>query len=280
MEQRVDGGQIAEPHKAVVVDTRANGNRPNGVRRIGAERGDYCASAFCGCRGHLGATAFVALAHDRDRLAEVVRAVEELLVLGADHLVRQHGALDEVEQPLPEAGADEDDREVEHLVRLHQRQRLEELVERPEAAREEHEALGRLHEHDLARVEVVEGVALPDVWVQLLLVRKADVEADRDAAGLLRATVRGLHRARPAARHDREARLGEQPTDRPRRLVDRVALADARGSEDGDAGPSDGGDGAKAGAELLRDRLDRRLDLGIPLEQAAIFHPVSRHEGG
>ena len=44
-----------------------------------------------------------------------------------------------------------------HLVGLDQRQRLEQLVERAEAAGEDDEALGRLHEHHLARVEVLEG---------------------------------------------------------------------------------------------------------------------------
>ena len=61
-----------------------------------------------------------------------------------------------VEQLAPVVRADEDDGEVEHLAGLDQRQRLEELVERAEAAGEDHEALGRLHEHRLARVEVLE----------------------------------------------------------------------------------------------------------------------------
>ena len=95
------------------------------------------------------------------------------------------------------------------LPRLDEHERLEQLVERPEAAGEEHEGLGGLHEHRLARVEVAERQADVAVRVQLLLVRQLDVEADGHASGFLRASVRALHHARPAAGHDREA--GERP---------------------------------------------------------------------
>ncbi len=58
---------------------------------------------------------------------------------------------------------EEDDRIELDLAGLDQRQRLEQLVERAEAARQDDEALGRLHEADLARVEVLEGVGEVDV---------------------------------------------------------------------------------------------------------------------
>ena len=63
---------------------------------------------------------------------------------------------DPVEQPLPVIAAEEDDREVEHLAGLDQGQRLEQLVQGPEAAGEHDEPLRRLHEHRLAGVEVPE----------------------------------------------------------------------------------------------------------------------------
>ena len=107
--------------------------------------------------------------------------------------------------------ADQDDREVPHLAGLDQRQRLVELVERAEAAGEDDEALGRLHEHRLAGVEVLERHRDVAVGVQALLVRELDVEADREPAALLAAAVRGLHHARAAAGDDGEARLGEEP---------------------------------------------------------------------
>ena len=69
----------------------------------------------------------------------------------------------------------------------------------------------RLHEADLARVEVLERVLDVEVRVRHLLVRQLDVEADREAAAFLRAAVRRLHDAPPAAGDDRPAGLGEEP---------------------------------------------------------------------
>src|SRR5207237_8182983 len=106
--------------------------------------------------------------------------------------------------------------EVHDLSGLDERERLVELVQRAEAAREDDEALGGLHEADLPRVEVVEGVRDVEVWIRRLLVRKPDVEADREAAALLRAALRRLHHAGPAARDHRPARLREPPRGRAR----------------------------------------------------------------
>ena len=70
---------------------------------------------------------------------------------------------DPVQQPLPVRAADEDDREADHLVRLDEGQRLEELVERAEPAGQHDEPLGVLHEHRLAGEEVPEVHAEVDV---------------------------------------------------------------------------------------------------------------------
>ena len=80
----------------------------------------------------------------------------------------------------------------------------------PKPAGEDAEALGRLHEHRLAGVEVVEDQPEVDVVVHPLLVRQLDPEADREPAALAAAAVRRLHHARPAAGDDRPARLGEE----------------------------------------------------------------------
>ena len=74
---------------------------------------------------------------------------------------------------------------MQHLAGLDQRQRLEQLVQRPEAAGKDDEALARLHEADLARVEVPERVLDVEVVVRPLLVGKLDVEADRQPSALL-----------------------------------------------------------------------------------------------
>ena len=109
--------------------------------------------------------------------------------------------------PVPVVLAVQHHREVLDLAGLDQRQRLEQLVERPEAAREDDEALGVLDEHDLAHEEVAELHAEVDVLVQALLEGQLDVAADGDAARLLRPAVGGLHDARAAAGDDREALL-------------------------------------------------------------------------
>jgi hypothetical protein len=142
---------------------------------------------------------------------------------------------------------------MEHLAGLDQRQRFEQLVERAEPAREDHESLGRLHEHRLPRVEVVEGELDVEIRVLVLLVGELDVEADREPTAFLRAAVRGLHHARAAARDDRKAGLGEAPANLARLLVGRMAFADASGAEERDGGSVDPLDGLEALQELVAD---------------------------
>ena len=64
-----------------------------------------------------------------------------------------------VEQPRPVVAADEDDRVVDRLAGLDQGQHLEQLVERPVAARQDDDRVRVAHEHQLAGEEVVEGEA-------------------------------------------------------------------------------------------------------------------------
>ena len=77
---------------------------------------------------------------------------------GRDHPVGEQLAPDPVDHRAPVRRVEEDDREVPDLAGLDQRQRLVQLVERAEPAREDDEALRRPHEADLAGVEVVERV--------------------------------------------------------------------------------------------------------------------------
>ncbi len=120
------------------------------------------------------------------------------------------------------------------LAGLDQRERLEQLVHRAEAAREDDERLRVLHEHRLAHEEVAEVDGRGDVVVHPLLERQLDVAADRLAAGLRRALVRGLHDARPAAGDHGEAALGQAPRGLLRRSVHRLVRQDARAAEDAD----------------------------------------------
>ena len=115
----------------------------------------------------------------------VVGHGHQLQVVGADETRR---AADRraihVELRRPVVAAEQDHREVADHAGLDQRQRFEELVERAEAAGEDDEALGRLHEHRLARVEVRNVQRDVEVIVVALLVRQQDVETHRQAAAL------------------------------------------------------------------------------------------------
>ena len=84
--------------------------------------------------------------------------------------------------------AEQQQRDALHAAGLDQRQRLEELVERAEAAGEDRDGAGAQQEVDLARREIVEVEAElgRDVGVGRLLVRQDDVEADRGRADIVR----------------------------------------------------------------------------------------------
>ena len=157
-----------------------------------------------------------------------------------DHPVGEQLPVDPVDHLAPVVRVEEDDREVTDLAGLDQRQRLVHLVERPEAAGEDDEPLGRADEAHLARVEVVERVLDVEVRVRALLVRQLDVEPDREAAALLRAAVRALHHAAAAAGDHRPAVLAEPPADRAGVLVGLASLrrrAPSRTSRPPGAGP-------------------------------------------
>src|SRR3982074_197486 len=107
--------------------------------------------------------------------------------------------------------AKENHRELVDLSCLDQRQRLEQFVERAEAAGEDDERDAVLDEHRLPHEEVAEVDDGVDVRIGTLLEGELDVAADRASAGELRALVRRLHDSRSGTGDDREARLGEQP---------------------------------------------------------------------
>ena len=123
----------------------------------------------------------------------------------------QHRALDPVVQPLPVARAEEHDRELRDLLRLHQGQRLEQLVERAEPARQADERLRVLDEHRLAHEEVPEVHAEVDPRVEALLERQLDAEPDREPTGLRATAVDRLHRAGSTTGDRREPGLAPAP---------------------------------------------------------------------
>ena len=124
---------------------------------------------------------------------------------------------------------------ISDLARLNERHGLEDLVERAESARQGHEGVRVLDQHDLANEEVAEGDPAVEIAIRLLLGRQLDVAADRAATRLARPAIGGLHDARPAAGHHREAGAHELSSDLAAELVVGMVLPEARRAEDGDA---------------------------------------------
>src|SRR5450755_3538437 len=111
-----------------------------------------------------------------------------------------HARLDEqveVDQPGPELAAEQQDRPASGLAGLDQRERLEQLVERAEAAREAHQCDRAHQEVHLSQAEVVELEAQlgRDVRIRRLLVHQHDVQADAFAPDVERAAISCLHDA-------------------------------------------------------------------------------------
>ena len=92
------------------------------------------------------------------------------------------------------------------------------------------------------------------------------------AAGLLAATVRGLHDPRPAAGHHREAGIGEPAPRLARPLVRRVPLGDPRRAVQRHRRAADPVDRLEALPELLRDHRHVPVEVGLdPLEDRPVF---------
>ncbi len=135
---------------------------------------------------------------------------------------------------------------------MDERDRLEELVERAEAAGHQHEGGRVLDEHDLAHEEVVEIDGDGVVLVRRLLLRQGDGEAHGRAAGFEGALVRRLHDAGAAAGNDGVARLRESTSQVLRQLEEGVVVSDPRGAVDSDSGRQ-AGERIEAFDELAHD---------------------------
>ncbi len=159
---------------------------------------------------------------------------------------------DPLEQAPPIVAAEEDDGEVVDLLGLHQRQRLEELVEGAEATGEDDEGLGILDEHRLAHEEVAEVLGDVDVGIGAVLARQIDGQPHRDAVGLLGAAVGRLHDARTATGDDGEALVRELGRERPGLLIHGLIRLRASGAEDADGG-AQAGERVEALDELAHD---------------------------
>jgi hypothetical protein len=99
------------------------------------------------------------LALHLDDLHHFVCAVpdlEQLIVAVGDQTALDQHFVDPLRQSQPVFAARQDHREPMDLPRLHQRHRLEDLVQRPASTRKQHEHRGALHQHHLPHKEVTE----------------------------------------------------------------------------------------------------------------------------
>ena len=170
---------LAGEHGVPLGDVLAGGAEHGDRRHLRPPRAGTTSGG--GSTGRAPAWAAAMIAHD---LVEVVGEVHEVEVLRRDLALGEHRVAQPAEQAAPVRRAHEHDGERRDLAGLHQGERLEQLVEGAEAAGEDDERLGVLHEHRLAREEVAEVDADVDPLVHALLERQLDAEPDRRAARL------------------------------------------------------------------------------------------------
>jgi hypothetical protein len=135
--------------------------------------------------------------------------LDQVHVLGRDHFLIDQRAPQPVDQAAPEGFVHQDDGNAARLARLHQRQRLHQLVHRAEAAGQYDIGGSELHEHDLAREEMAEGLADVLVGIAGLFVRQLDVQPDRQRLAEIGALVGRLHDARSATGDHGEPCVGQ-----------------------------------------------------------------------
>lgn len=110
---------------------------------------------------------------------------------------------------LPERFAEEEHWHFWHFAFLHEDENFGEFIHSAKTAREEDINFGCHGKHDFARKEVVELDGVGNVRVDVLLVSKLDVEANRTAAGFVGAFVGSLHDAWATTGNYSMAVLGE-----------------------------------------------------------------------
>ena len=187
-------------------------------------------------------------------------------------------AFDEVAPgaPVRPAGhVEEHDRRRLRLAGLHQRQQLERLVERAEAAGQQHEAVRLLDELELAGEEVAEvdelRVALGEELGRRRLERQPDAHAERVVgAGALEP---GLHDPGAGAGDDHPVVGGHRGREPPGLVVERVVGLGAGRPEDRDL----------ALAAVRREHVERvahLLERGVGDLQVAAVGAVAREADG
>src|SRR5574340_691094 len=140
-----------------------------------------------------------------DHVFRFVDHAHQVDILVGNHALAHQRGLQPVGKAFPEWRADEDDRYGRDFPRLHQGKRLEQFVQGAETAGHDDIGGSELDEHDLAREEMLEGLADVLVEIGALLVRQLDIEPDArrfawEADGPLFGPVDARHSGRMDAR--------------------------------------------------------------------------------
>src|SRR5690242_2189255 len=112
-------------------------------------------------------------------LVQVIGNGPDGQVMGGDSVQAfEHDRMHPVGERLPEAPAEQNDGDsIIQLTRLHQRNKLEELVKRAKAAGKEDIGLGGEVQHDFAAKEVVKADRATHVGIDALFVGKLNIDA-------------------------------------------------------------------------------------------------------
>ena len=187
---------------------------------------------------------------------------EQVGIRGRDLPAAHDRPAQPVHEAAPVRAPEQDDRHLGRLVGLHERERLERLVEGAEATGKNNRAARVLDEHRLAHEEVPERHAEVNPAVHTLLMRQLDAEAHRLATRARRSPVCCLHDAGAATCDDGEATLGKKPSCAARRGIHWIIALGA-----GRAKAGDGGAEIRQGAKAIdKHGLDAKNAPGIHVE--------------
>jgi hypothetical protein len=139
-------------------------------------------------------------------LIDAIGAVEQFDISGTDGAVFHQSV--QVQDLVPVLCPKQHDRHAFlHLARLHQGKDLKELVERAEAAGEQHHRLGEIDKPEFTHEEVVKMKVhlVTDVWIVEFVAGNRDSQSNVQSFRFRSAAIRSLHNAGAASRTHHEA---------------------------------------------------------------------------
>ena len=201
--------------------------------------------------------------------------MEQIEIIGGDHVVFQHGVRHEIDETRPVVTAHEDHRELADLLALDQGEDLRHLIDGPDATGHHDESVRVLDHYDLADEEVLERNLAGDVVVRIRFMLELDGGSHRAAAGLEGTTVGGLHHPGPTTGHHGEALFRDEGRGLPADLVVPIIRLGARTAEERDAGGEVAEDLERTGEF----GFDAGQDLLLGTDLRRTFQKTKRLEG-